>query len=67
MKPECKASGEKWVIVGRSSETRGGAIHEVVQWWTGTSWVNVERHALEFDSETEVNEYIERNREMLED
>ena len=67
MKPECEASGDKWVIVSRTDEKQGGAMREVDHWWTGMLWTNDAKRALKFDSETDVNEFIDRNRAMLED
>ena len=64
MNPVGEPRGKKWVITSHPSEIQGHA--NVQEWWTGTSWVNVERLALEFNSEVDVNWYIERNRPMLE-
>ncbi len=72
MNPIGESLGKKWVIIDHETVTRyptvqdRGAVCDVYRWWAGMLWVNDESLAMRFDSETVVNEYIERNRARLE-
>ena len=72
MNPVAKSLGKTWAIVIHSIETRHstvrgvGAVRGVHRYWTGVSWDKLAECALEFDSEVEVNDYIEQNRTTLE-
>ena len=57
--PKGEASGDQWIIVGRDIEPVGiGAVHEVLEFWTGSMWSGASRDAMKFGSQTEVNDYI---------
>ena len=73
MNPIGSSFGEKWIIVGHEIETTRSTVHgtsssvrSVDRYWTGSVWSEDARLALTFDSETDVNEFIEQNRSTLE-
>ncbi len=57
--PEAEASGDQWMVVGRDIEPVGiGAVHEVVEFWTGSMWSGSRKDAMKFGSQADVDDYI---------
>jgi len=67
-----ESADEKFIIVRSETKivrftVRGqSAVHEVQDFWTGAEWTKGISHALTFDSQAAVDDYIEDFRTTLE-